>query len=79
MDSSTLNTMRAAEQAVTRLVEQCRKPGPLYRRCPRAVAQVSRTGKWLLNALAALRRELNRPATTEDPAAGQGERTGFHK
>jgi hypothetical protein len=41
MDRATLNALRAAEQAVDRLVEACRKNGPLYRRGPRAVAQVS--------------------------------------
>jgi hypothetical protein len=70
MDPSTRNTLRTAEQAVTRLVEQCRKPGPLYRRHPKAVAQVSRTGKWLLNALAALHRELNKPSAPADESAG---------
>jgi hypothetical protein len=61
MDPQTLHTLRAAEESVVRLVEACRKPGPLYVRSPRAVAQVSRTGKWLLNAIAGLRRELNAP------------------
>jgi hypothetical protein len=66
VDPVTPNALRAAQDAVTGLVEACRKPGPLYRRSPRAVAQVSRTGKWLLNALEALHRELNRPAEPED-------------
>jgi hypothetical protein len=61
--------MRAAEEAVGRLITECRKPGPLYKRAPRAVAQVSRTGKWLLNAIAALNRELKKPAAPEDQAA----------
>ena len=55
MDQPTLDTTRAAEQSVARLVEACRKGGPLYRRDPKAVAQVSRTSKWLLNAIVALR------------------------
>jgi hypothetical protein len=55
VDPETLNTLRAAERAVARLLEECRKGGPLYVASPRAVAQVSRTGRWLLNALAALR------------------------
>jgi hypothetical protein len=62
VDPETLNTLRAAERAVARLVEACRKGGPLYAASPRAVAQVSRTGKWLLNALAALRPELRAAA-----------------
>ena len=37
-------------------------PKPLYGRHPRAVAQVSRTAKWLVNALASLRRILRPPA-----------------
>lgn len=58
MNRQTEETLRAAEEAVTRLVEQCSKDGPLYKRSPRKVAQVSRTGKWLINAVAALRQEL---------------------
>jgi hypothetical protein len=59
--------LRAAEEAVNRLVEACRWPGPLYARSPRAAAQVSRTSKWLMNALDALRRELTQPVA-EEPA-----------
>jgi len=58
MNPQTEKTLRAAEDAVARLVEACGKDTPLYKQRPRAVAQVSRTGKWLLNAIAALRREL---------------------
>jgi hypothetical protein len=58
----TRKAVATAEKAVGRVVEECRKGGPLYARSPRAVAQVSRTGKWFLNALVALRRELNTPA-----------------
>ena len=61
MDESTRNLLRAAEEAVGRLVEACRKEGTLYPRGPRAVAQVSRTGKWHLNAIAALRKSLDTP------------------
>jgi hypothetical protein len=67
MDRSTLNALRAAEQAVTRLVAACRKNGPLYRRHPRAVAQLSRTGKWHLSALAGVLKALD---TTDDNDAG---------
>jgi len=59
MNQQTLDALRAAEEAVTRLVEESRKPGPLYQRSPKAVAQVSRTGKWLLNAISALHRDLD--------------------
>ena len=59
MNQQTEKMLRAAEEAVTRLVEQCGKAGPLYKQSPRKVAQVSRTGKWLRNAVAALREELN--------------------
>ena len=52
------STLRAAEKAVTRLVHECRKVGPLYPQNPKAVAHVSRTSKWLLNAIATLHREL---------------------
>jgi len=61
VDESILNTLRAAEEAVSCLVEACRKTGTLYARDPKAVAQVSRTGKWNLNAIAALRKVLATP------------------
>jgi hypothetical protein len=60
-DPTAQETLRAAEEAVTRLIEACRKPGPLYQRDPRAVAQVSRTGKWHLNAIATLGKVLSAP------------------
>lgn len=66
MDESTRNMLRAAEEAVTALVEACRKSGPTYASDPKAVAQVSRTGKWHLNAIAALRKAL------DTPCAGSG-------
>jgi hypothetical protein len=53
-------TFRTATQAVHQLVRACRKGGPLYPQNPRAVAQVSRSGKWLLNAITRLYRELDR-------------------
>src|SRR5262249_26412309 len=68
MDPQLENTLCAAEEAVSRLVEACGKPGPVYARNPRAVAQVSRTGKWLLNAIAALRKALTAPDAAENPA-----------
>jgi len=61
MDQETLDTVSAAEEAIGHLVEVSRKRGPLYHQNPKAVAQVSRTAKWLLSALAALRCELNVP------------------
>jgi hypothetical protein len=59
VDESTRNTLRAAEEAVARLIDECRTDGPIYARAPKAVAQVSRTGKWHLNAIAALRKALD--------------------
>jgi hypothetical protein len=41
VDESTLNMLRAAEDAVIALIEVCRKSGPIYGRDPKAVAQVS--------------------------------------
>ncbi len=68
MNARTRKLLDAAEQAVGRLVQECRKGTPLYALCPKAVAQVSRTGKWLLNATAVLAQELNALATPEgDP------------
>jgi hypothetical protein len=59
VDPVTQNALSAAEEAVRWLVEQCRRNGRLYQRAPRAVAQVSRTGKWHLNAISVLRRALD--------------------
>jgi hypothetical protein len=63
----TLNLLRIAAQTLVGLVEECRKGGPLYERSPKVVAHVSRTSKWLLNALAALQQELATPRTKENP------------
>jgi hypothetical protein len=63
---ATQKALRAAEETVTRLVEACRKAGPLYPSHPGAVTQVSRTSKWLLHALSRLRRELSAPAPAPD-------------
>ena len=67
MTLQALNTLRKAEQAVTRLVEACGKSGPLYAENPRAVAHVSRTAKWLLNALATLHSELDTAGAADEP------------
>jgi hypothetical protein len=57
MPLNTRNLIRSVEKTVTRLLSTCRKDGPLYSRDPKAVAQVNRTGKWLLNALRRLAEE----------------------
>jgi hypothetical protein len=54
MTSKNRAAVGRATQAVQRLVEVCRKGGPLYVHNPKAVAHVSRTSKWLLNAIAQL-------------------------
>lgn len=59
MNPETLETIQSAQAAVTRLVATCHKAGPLYPLKPKTVAHVSRTSKWLLNALRALDRELD--------------------
>ncbi len=66
MTQAMENILGSAEEGVRRLVQECRPTGPLYTCNPRKVAQVSRTGKWLLNAIAALQRELN-SIPYEDP------------
>ncbi len=58
MDTETLEILCAAEEAVGKLVEECRR-GRLSRRHPRAVAQLCRTGKWHLAAIAAFHRTLD--------------------
>jgi hypothetical protein len=70
VDPSTLDVVRAAEAAVNPLVEVCRKGGPVYASSPRAAAQVNRTAKWLINALAALRK------APDERGAGQNGRHG---
>jgi hypothetical protein len=66
--------LRAAEEAAARLVHECRKGGRLYRGAPRAAAQASRTAKWLLNAVADLRRALEAPDYNE--RGDQGDQRG---
>jgi hypothetical protein len=58
VDKATLELLQAADWAVRRMVEACRKGCTLYARDPKAAAQVSRTGKWHLNAITALRQSL---------------------
>ena len=57
MNQETQDAIQAAVQAVQQLIHACRKGSPLYAENPRAVAQVSRTAKWLLNAITRLCRE----------------------
>lgn len=59
MNPETLKSIQSAQAAVTRLIATCQKVGPLYQMKPKTVAHVSRTSKWLLNALKALDRELD--------------------
>jgi hypothetical protein len=66
MTPETRVAVDTAAQAVHRLVTACRKGGSLYTQSPRAVAQVSRTAKWLLNAIDRLRRDV---AAHDEPAA----------
>jgi hypothetical protein len=58
LTQTTRNIIRRGEEAVRRLLEECRPTHLLYGRSPRKVAQINRTGKWLLNAIAALKGEL---------------------
>jgi hypothetical protein len=57
VDHATLALLQSAEKAVSRLVEACHKTRPLYRASPRVTAQVSRTARWLLNAIEQLKRQ----------------------
>ncbi len=67
LNPRVLATIRKAEGAVVRLVDRCQKDGPLYAKNPKATAQVSRTGKWLLNAIKGLYTALEAPTTPADP------------
>ena len=71
MDPDTEKALSAAEAAVRWLVERCYRGSRLYPRAPRAVAQVSRTGKWHLNTIAQLRKESD---ISDDPTAAEAGR-----
>jgi hypothetical protein len=58
VNESIEDVLRGAEGAVNRLVDDCRKNGPVYAGAPKAVAQVNRTSKWLLSAITVLRTAL---------------------
>ena len=73
MKLRTQSALRAAEKAAARLVEECRKGGPLYAEDPRAVAQVSRTSKWLLNALSRLHKDQGTPPGSRTPPPREAE------
>lgn len=57
MKASANPIIQKTEKAVQRLLEECRKNSALYQSNPRAIAQVNRTGKWLLSAIAQLDKE----------------------
>jgi hypothetical protein len=61
-----LETIRLTQEAVSRLVEACRKQSPLYRQHPQTVAQINRTAKWLLSAIAGLNKKLATPPSSEE-------------
>lgn len=65
MAPATAKIVRAAGAAVQRLVNVCRKDQPLYRQYPKPVAQINRTAKWLLNALARLNGVLDSPRSKD--------------
>jgi hypothetical protein len=69
MNLETLKAVRAAEASVRRLVEKSGKGSQLYLLNPQAVAQVSRTAKWLLRAIAALPKTLDKPTSANDQKA----------
>jgi hypothetical protein len=70
MYQSPRQTIRA-QDAESRLLLRCHKSGPLYRRSPKVVAQVSRTGKCHLNAIAQLRKELD---VSDDPTTADADK-----
>ena len=64
MNGKTSKIVSRTEEDVTKLVQECRKHGPLYEQNPKIVAHVSRTSKWLLNAITKLKTELEPPKET---------------
>jgi hypothetical protein len=69
MKPRVLKTILSAKKAVTSLVEQCSKDGPVYAGNPNVVAQVSRTGKWLLNDINALEASLEPASVSQTTSA----------
>jgi hypothetical protein len=67
MNARTRALLCSTAKVVSRLVEECRKGSPLYTEQPKPVAQVSRTAKWLLNALAALQQAPSSTADSDSP------------
>jgi hypothetical protein len=65
VDPVTPDALRAAEEAVHSLLRECRRGGPLYARDLRAVTRLGRTARWLLSAIASLRRALATPRPEE--------------
>jgi hypothetical protein len=51
MNRKIRQVVTSVEKNVTRLIDACRKNGPPYEQNPQGVAHVSRTSKWLLNAI----------------------------
>ncbi len=58
-EAALSETFRAAEESVNYLIQACRKSRPLYHHNPKVTAQVTRTAKWLLNAIAAPNKSLD--------------------
>jgi hypothetical protein len=65
MNTEAPEVIRTAQEAVNGLITACQKHLPLYREHPQAVAQVNRTAKWLLSAIAALNRQRAMPRPAE--------------
>jgi len=57
MNLKTRKVVASTEKNVKRLVDVCQKHGPLYVQNPQVVAHISRTSKWLLNAIGKLNGE----------------------
>jgi hypothetical protein len=61
MDETTLEMLRAAEQAVSKLIEMCRRHTSTRLGVRRARFFLDRTSHWLLQALTHFRRALQTP------------------
>jgi hypothetical protein len=66
VNPETQSILQSARAAVSQLIAACQKRSPLYVLHPQKAAQVNRTGKWLLNALTALDRQIQQ-RTDESP------------
>jgi hypothetical protein len=68
MKKVTRNIFGYAEEAIQRLVQECRLGGPLSNHGRQTAALVRRSGNWLLNDLTGVRQKPEQSRTQENEA-----------